>query len=119
MYNLQIRSSLGVSRFYKPIVIVFLLCFLQPVFCSGYLKFAESGPNKGQFLGIVALCKLASVARVKEMCVGAFFKTKHSLDLSYTNIDTRYVHTCKHLHSYLILCTLNYIIVTFLSTYRE
>ena len=62
---------------------------LQPVFCSLFLKFAQGGTNDGQFLGVVALCKLASIARVKEMCVGAFYKTKHSLDLSYTSVDTR------------------------------
>ena len=38
---------------------------------------------------MVMLCKLASVMKVKELCVGAFFKTKHSLDLSYTAVDTR------------------------------
>lgn len=38
---------------------------------------------------MVALCKLASVMKVREMCVGAFFKTKHSLDLGYTAVDTR------------------------------
>ena len=41
-------------------------------------------------VGVVALCKLASVSKIREMCVGAFFKTKHSLDLGYTGIDTRY-----------------------------
>ena len=35
-------------------------------------------------------CKLATVSKIKEMVVGTFFKTKHSLDLSYTNVDTRY-----------------------------
>ena len=44
----------------------------------------------GQFTGIVALCKLASIPRLKEMVVGTFFKTKHALDLGYTAIDTRY-----------------------------
>ena len=68
------------------------LSHTQPIYCSCFLKFARSGPNMGQFTGIVALCKLASIPRLKEMVVGTFFKTKHALDLSYTAIDTRY--TC-------------------------
>ena len=45
--------------------------------------------KEGEFLGMVMLCKLASTMRTKELCVGAFFKTKHALDLSYTTLDTR------------------------------
>ena len=48
--------------------------------------------KEGEFLGMVMLCKLASAMKVKELCVGAYFKTKHSLDLSYTAIDTRFVY---------------------------
>ncbi len=104
----------------------------QPVYCSCYLKFAQSGPKKGlsthththalstitlltlasyylstahtnvhvtpslsqstgQFVGIVALCKLASTSKIREMVVGTFFKSKHSLDLSYKSLDRRCV----------------------------
>ena len=52
-------------------------------------------------VGVVALCKLASVSRIKEMCVGAFFKTKHSLDLGYTGIDTRSIQ-CTYIHVYMM-----------------
>jgi len=45
--------------------------------------------KRGQFLGIVALCKLASLPKIREMCVGTSFKTKHALDLGYIGIDTR------------------------------
>ena len=40
---------------------------------------------------MVAFCKLATLSKIKEMVVGTFFKTKHSLDLSYTSVDTRSV----------------------------
>nr|QIA61845.1 hypoxia-inducible factor 1-alpha-like protein [Halichondria panicea] len=61
----------------------------KPVYCSCYLKFAQSGPRKGQFIGLVALCKLANTNKIREMVVGTFFKSKHSLDLSYKSLDRR------------------------------
>jgi PAS domain-containing protein len=61
----------------------------KPIYCSASLKFGRTEQTRGKFQGLVTLCKLASVSRIKEMCVGAFFKTKHSLDLGYTGIDTR------------------------------
>ncbi|XP_019850799.1 PREDICTED: single-minded homolog 2-like [Amphimedon queenslandica] len=61
----------------------------KPIYCSGFLKFSNKKVKEGEFVGMVMLCKLASVMKVKELCVGAFFKTKHSLDLSYTAVDTR------------------------------
>ena len=66
-----------------------LLCPLQPIYCSAFLKFSSKKIKEGEFLGIVVLCKLASVMKIRELCVGAFFKTKHALDLSYTAVDTR------------------------------
>lgn len=62
---------------------------IKPIYCSCFLKFGKSGAQKGRFLGMVVFCKLAILSKIKEMVVGTFFKTKHSLDLSYTNVDTR------------------------------
>ena len=56
---------------------------------SGVFPSASISDKEGEFLGMVMLCKLASTMRTKELCVGAFFKTKHALDLSYTTLDTR------------------------------
>lgn len=67
----------------------------QPIFSTVYLKFSNKKVKEGEFLGMVMLCKLASVLKVRELCVGAFFKTKHSLDLSYTTVDTRSVSGLK------------------------
>lgn len=47
----------------------------------------------GQFVGLVALCKLASTSKIREMVVGTFFKSKHSLDLSYKSLDRRWVES--------------------------
>lgn len=57
----------------------------QPVYCSMFLKFSSTG----ELLGITSLCKLASISKIKEMCVGTFIKTKHALDMSFTAIDSR------------------------------
>lgn len=57
----------------------------KPVYCSMFLKFSSSG----ELLGITSLCKLASISKIKEMCVGTFIKTKHALDMSFTVIDSR------------------------------
>lgn len=61
----------------------------KPIYCSAQLKFLQDENGINQFKGIVGFCKPASIARIREMCVGAFFKTRHSLDLSYTTVDTR------------------------------
>ena len=62
---------------------------------------------------MVALCKLASVMKVRELCVGAYFKTKHALDLSYTAVDTRWVKLSVYILNALINLLSNIIIALF------
>jgi hypothetical protein len=72
----------------------------KPIYCSGFLKFSKAKVKDGEFLGMVMLCKLAGVTKVRELCIGAFFKTKHSLDLGYTAVDTRYVNFLSYHNNY-------------------
>ena len=81
----------SIASQYSVVFSCSIIFSMQPIYCSCFLKFGKSGGHKGQFLGMVAFCKLATLSKIKEMVVGTFFKTKHSLDLSYTSVDTRSV----------------------------
>lgn len=73
-------------------IITEFLFVLQPIYLNAHFKYSNTASSYGggeSFSGMVATCKLAGTSCIREICVGTSFRTKHSLDLKYTFLDTR------------------------------
>ena len=114
--------------FYREDISIWLVCILQMVHVSGFLKVAFGGiggPNRNnlscdvvsasnidryQVIGLVAECHLIESPVIMELTVErSTFTAMTSMDMKFTSVDTRYIDnalntSCFSPHWYVCTC---------------